>query len=288
MIRAFTEVVVRPLNAPASTTTKVVTPTPMFAGGSMVTAPPEIVTDEDETPIVENAVPDALFSLNVILPVPVATPTLKVMMILEFKETPVAPIAGLKVMGTGGTFIEVAVRTPTVIVSLTIFAVFAIPVRFAPEPTNEVAVITPVALRPEELNVSPVPTLIVFVLPFNVILEDPTVRIPVTRAFPSTNNAVVPIPIVTVPDALVIVVIPVTLIPLAFTFRTDAPEETTVNCPVPGEKNPVCWSPTKNIDGDAADPGEKDTFVKEVIIPTLKGAASTQYASVPYPTTFSS
>jgi hypothetical protein len=45
----------------------------MFDGGSIVTAPPEIVTDEDETPIVENAVPPALFSLNVILPVPFAT-----------------------------------------------------------------------------------------------------------------------------------------------------------------------------------------------------------------------
>ena len=76
----------------------------MFDGGSMVTAPPEIVTDEDETPIVENAVPDALFRLKVILPVPVETPTLKVMMILDVTSTPVAPIAGLNVMGWGGTF----------------------------------------------------------------------------------------------------------------------------------------------------------------------------------------
>ena len=73
MIRAFTEVVVRPINAPASTTTKVVTAKPMFDGGSIVTAPPEIVTDEDETPIVENAVPPALFALNVILPVPLVS-----------------------------------------------------------------------------------------------------------------------------------------------------------------------------------------------------------------------
>ena len=70
LIKAFTEVVVRPLNAPASTTTKVVVALPIFDGGSMVTAPPEIVTLDDETPIVENAVPPALFSLNVILPVP--------------------------------------------------------------------------------------------------------------------------------------------------------------------------------------------------------------------------
>ena len=41
MIKAFTEVVVRPLNAPASTTTKVVVAEPMFDGGSIVTAPPE-------------------------------------------------------------------------------------------------------------------------------------------------------------------------------------------------------------------------------------------------------
>ena len=112
MIIALNEVVVRPLNAPASTTTKVVTPTPMFDGGSMVTAPPEIVTLEEETPMVENAVPPALFALKVMLPVPVVTPTLKVIMILEFRLTLVAPIAGLNVIGTGGTFIEVAVQIP--------------------------------------------------------------------------------------------------------------------------------------------------------------------------------
>jgi hypothetical protein len=86
LIKAFTEVVVRPLNAPASTTTKVVTAVPMFDGGSIVTAPPEIDTLEDETPIVENAVPPALFALNVILPVPFATVPLKVMIILELKQ----------------------------------------------------------------------------------------------------------------------------------------------------------------------------------------------------------
>jgi hypothetical protein len=149
LIILFTEVVVNPLTkAPASTTTKVVVPVPISDGGLMVTAPPEIVTDEDETPIVENAVPDALFALNVILPVPVDTPTLKVIMILDAKATPVAPIAGLKVMGCGGIFIEVAVRTPTVIVSLRIFEVFAIPVRFAPLPLKEVAVTTPTKLAP--------------------------------------------------------------------------------------------------------------------------------------------
>ena len=112
MIKAFIEVVVRPLNAPASTTTKVVVALPMFDGGSMVTSPPEIVTDEDETPIVENAVPPALFALNVIFPVPFATVPLKVMIILELKETPVAPIAGLNTMGTGGTSTLVAVQIP--------------------------------------------------------------------------------------------------------------------------------------------------------------------------------
>jgi hypothetical protein len=49
-------------------------------------------------------------------------------MILDARATLVAPIAGLNVMGIGGTSSLVAVRTPTVIVSLTIFAVFAIPV----------------------------------------------------------------------------------------------------------------------------------------------------------------
>ena len=100
-------------NAPASTTTKVVTPTPMFSGGSMVTAPPEIVTLEEDTPMVENAVPPALLLLKVMLPVPVVTPTLKVMIILEFILTSVAPILGLKVMGTGGTSSLVKVAIPT-------------------------------------------------------------------------------------------------------------------------------------------------------------------------------
>ena len=113
MIRAFTEVVVRPLNAPASTTTKVVVAVPMFGGGSMVTAPPEIVTLEDETPMVENAVPPALFSLKVILPVPFATVPLKVIIILESKATSVTPIPGLNVMGTGGTSSLVKVAIPT-------------------------------------------------------------------------------------------------------------------------------------------------------------------------------
>jgi hypothetical protein len=80
-----------------------------------VTAPPEIVTDEEETPMVENAVPPALFALNVMLPVPVVTPTLKVMIILDARATPVAPIAGLNVIGTGGTFILVKVAIPALI-----------------------------------------------------------------------------------------------------------------------------------------------------------------------------
>ena len=115
MIRAFTEVSVGPAlttNAPASTTTKVVVAEPMGDGGSIVTALPEIDTDEDETPMVENAVPPALFALKVILPVPVVTPTLKVMIILELKPTLVAPIAGLKIIGTGETSTLVAVQIP--------------------------------------------------------------------------------------------------------------------------------------------------------------------------------
>jgi hypothetical protein len=51
-----------------------------------VTAPPEIDTLEEETPIVENAVPPALLLLNVMLPVPFATVPLKVMIILELKQ----------------------------------------------------------------------------------------------------------------------------------------------------------------------------------------------------------
>jgi len=148
LIILFTEVVVNPLTkAPASTTTKVVVAVPMFAGGFIVTAPPEIVTDEDETPIVENAVPDALFCLNVILPVPVETPTLKVMMILDAKATPVAPIAGLNVMGCGGIFRLVKVAAPAFILPVVLMLpVLPIPtpVIFEPSPLNEVAVTTPV------------------------------------------------------------------------------------------------------------------------------------------------
>jgi hypothetical protein len=77
------------------------------------------------------------------------------------------------------------------------------------------------------------------------------------------------------PTKLDAVAIPVTRIPLAFTFRTDEPVDTIVNWPALGEKNPVCESPTIYIDGDDADPGENETFVSVVIIPTLNGAAST-------------
>ena len=85
----------------------------MFDGGFMVTAPPEIVTLEDETPIVENAVPPALFSLNVILPVPFYINWLKVMIILDATATLVAPTPGLNVTGIGGTSSLVKVAIPT-------------------------------------------------------------------------------------------------------------------------------------------------------------------------------
>jgi len=151
LISAFIEVEVIPLNAPASTTTKVVVAVPMFDGGSIVTAPPEIVTLDEETPIVENAVPPALPDLNVILPVPLYTCWSKVMIILDARATPVAPIAGLKVMGTGGTLIEVAVRTPTVILGLPDKPV-ALPVS---APTKLDAVMIPEVLM---LPVLPIPT----------------------------------------------------------------------------------------------------------------------------------
>jgi hypothetical protein len=109
LIISFTEVVVRPIKAPASTTTKVVIPVSIFAGGSIVTTPPEIVTDVDATPMVCKTVPPALPDLNVILPVPLDIGWSKVIMILLVLST-VAPIAGLKVMGTGMTSNLVAVR----------------------------------------------------------------------------------------------------------------------------------------------------------------------------------
>jgi hypothetical protein len=179
----FTEVEVIPLNAPASTTTKVVVAEPMFDGGSIVTAPPEIVTLDEETPMVENAVPPALPDLNVILPVPLYTCWSKVMIILDARATLVAPILGLNTMGTGGTSSLVAVRTPTVIVSLRIFAVFAIPVRFAPLPTKEVAVMIPEVLM---LPVLPIPTP---VNPLPLPLKEVAVMIPEVLMLP-----VLPIP----------------------------------------------------------------------------------------------
>ena len=151
----------------------------MFAGGSIVTAPPEIVTLEDDTPIVENAVPPALFVLKVILPVPFSTVPLKVIMILELKETPVAPIAGLKVRGTGGTSSLVAVRTPTLRLGLPDKPV-ALP---EPLPTKEVAVIIPEVLM---LPVLPIPTP---VSPEPLPKNDVAVMIPEVFTFP-----VLPIP----------------------------------------------------------------------------------------------
>ena len=171
LINAFTEVVVSPLNAPASTTTKVVTAKPMFDGGSMVTAPPEIDTLEEETPIVENAVPPALFALNVILPVPFATVPLKVIMILDATATLVAPIAGLNTMGIGGTFILVAVRTPTVILGLPDKPV-ALPVS---APTKLDAVMIPVVLI---FPVLPIPTP---VNPLPLPLKEVAVMIPTLK-----------------------------------------------------------------------------------------------------------
>jgi hypothetical protein len=122
LIISFTEVDVIPLNAPASTTTKVATP--RFTEGSMVTTLPEIVTIEDETPMVCKTVPPALPDLNVILPVPLDTCWSKVIMILESGATPAAPSAGLKVMGTGLTSSLVAVRVlPLIFLLLSITVV---------------------------------------------------------------------------------------------------------------------------------------------------------------------
>ena len=178
LINAFIEVVVSPLKAPASTTTKVVTPIPIFAGGSIVTAPPEIVTLEEETPIVENAVPLALPDLKVILPVPVVTPTLKVMMILEFRATPVAPILGLNVIGTGGILILANVAIPALILPVVLMLpVLPIPtpVNPLPLPKNEVAVIMPVVLT---LPVLPIPTSVIFT---PLRLKDVAVMIPTLK-----------------------------------------------------------------------------------------------------------
>jgi len=179
----------------------VVTAKPMFAGGSMVTAPPEIVTLEEDTPIVENAVPPALFALKVILPVPFVICWSKVMIILELGVTPVAPIAGLKVNGTGGTFIVVAVRTPTLRLGLPDKPV-ALP---EPLPTNDIAVMIPEVLM---LPVLPIPTP-VSPLPLPTKLD--AVMIPVVFTLP-----LVPIPTPVSPEPLptndVAVMIPVVLI----------------------------------------------------------------------------
>jgi len=54
-----------------------------------------------------------------------------------------------------------------------------------------------VAVIPDESIVTAVPTLMTSLSPSIVILEDPTVNIPVILTSPSTINSVVPLPIVT-------------------------------------------------------------------------------------------
>ena len=107
------------------------------------------------------------------------------------------------------------------------------------------------------------------------------------KPFPEPVTLPVKLP-VTLPTKLVAVIIPVILTPLGFTLSIDDPVDTTVNWPGVGEKNPVWTSPAKYKLGDIADPAENATPTNVASIPVLNGAASTQYASVPYPTTTSS
>ena len=209
-----------------------VTAKPMFAGGSIVTAPPEIVTLEDETPMVENAVPPALFALKVILPVPFVICWSKVMIILELGVTPVAPIAGLKVNGTGGTFIVVAVRTPTLRLGLPDKPV-ALP---EPLPTNDVAVMIPEVLM---LPVLPIPTP---VSPLPLPTNDVAVMIPEVFTFPVEP---IPTPVNPLPLPKNDVAV---MIPEVFTFPV-LPIPTPVS-PEPLPKNDVAVTiPTLKFDG---------------------------------------
>jgi hypothetical protein len=101
------------------------------------------------------------------------------MIILDVTATLVEPIAGLNVMGIGGTSSLVAVRTPTVILGLPDKPV-ALPVSV---PTKEVAVIIPEVLM---LPVLPIPTP---VSPLPLPTNEVAVMIPVVLIFP-----VLPIP----------------------------------------------------------------------------------------------
>jgi hypothetical protein len=96
-------------------------------------------------------------------------------------------------------------------------------VRFAPDPTKDVAVTIPEELiLPETIF----PTVILGLpeRPKEVVANE-TEEIPVN-----------PLPL---PIKLFAVTIPVTLIPLGLMLSIDEPEETTVTCPNVGEKNPV-------------------------------------------------
>ena len=93
------------------------------------------------------------------------------MIILELKETPVAPIAGLKVRGVGGTSSLVAVRIPTVILGLPDKPV-ALPVN---APTKLDAVMIPEVLM---LPVLPIPTP---VSPLPLPLKEVAVMIPTLK-----------------------------------------------------------------------------------------------------------
>jgi hypothetical protein len=198
----------------------------------MVTAPPEIVTLEEETPMVENAVPPALFALKVIFPVPFATVPLKVMIILDAAATLVAPIAGLNVMGIGGTFIEVAVRIPTVILGLPDKPV-AVPVS---APTKLDAVMIP------EVLMLPVLPILTPVSPEPLPKNEVAVMIPVVFTFP-----LVPIPTPVNPLPLPKNEVAV-MIPVVFTFPL-VPIPTPVN-PLPLPKNEVAVTiPTFKFDG---------------------------------------
>ena len=80
--------------------------------GLIVTSAPDIVTEPDETAMVSITVPDALPSLKVIFPLPLAIVVLYVITIFDDIDTSDEPSVGLKVIATGSTSNDVAVTIP--------------------------------------------------------------------------------------------------------------------------------------------------------------------------------
>ena len=76
--------------------------------------------------------------------------------------------------------------------------------------------------------------------------------------------------------------------PLGLTFKIEDPDETIVNCPIAGEKNPVEVSVVNPILGADAVLAARVMLSRELKTLILNGAASTQKEESPIPRATSS